>query len=318
MDELEHAYDFDPSYGYDLDALLSVDPPEPPPGFAEFWQQRYRRALDVDPSPALRTGAFRDLQFQVYNLSYTSTDDVRLHGWLLRPQGRPPTRAIVVGHGYGGIETPDFELPLEDAIYCVPCLRGLGCSAGPPYSSEPHWHVLHDIHLRDRYVLGGCVDDIWTAVSAVRRLFPETEERIGYMGISFGGGLGALAMATDLRIRRGHFNVPTFGHQPLRLTLPTVGSGAAVQAFERRHGHTLETLLYYDAAVAARSISRPVHVAAALFDPAVAPPGQFAVYNALPGERQLYVLRAGHFDYPGRLREERELLTELGTFFEPL
>ncbi|MEZ5576382.1 MAG: hypothetical protein R3F44_12440 [Candidatus Competibacteraceae bacterium] len=40
-----------------------------------------------------------------------------------------------------------------------------------------------------------------------------------------------------------------------------------------------------------------MHVAAARFDPAVPPPGQFAVYNALAGPKELFVLRAGHFDH---------------------
>jgi cephalosporin-C deacetylase len=70
--------------------------------------------------------------------------------------------------------------------------------------------------------------------------------------------------------------------------------------------------------VAARFTSIPVHVAAALFDPAVAPPGQFAVYNALPGEKQLFVLDAGHFDYPGKAGQEQLLRAELERFFAPL
>ncbi|MCA1789780.1 MAG: hypothetical protein LC667_07960 [Thioalkalivibrio sp.] len=61
-----------------------------------------------------------------------------------------------------------------------------------------------------------------------------------------------------------------------------------------------------------------MHIAAALFDPAVAPPGQFAVYNAITGDKRLFVLDAGHFDYPGRTRQEQDLLAQLRTFFAPL
>lgn len=73
-----------------------------------------------------------------------------------------------------------------------------------------------------------------------------------------------------------------------------------MQAFARRHVHVVETLAYYDAAVAARYIRQPMHLAAARFDPAVAPPGQFAVYNGLPGPKELFVLNAGHFEHPER------------------
>jgi cephalosporin-C deacetylase len=50
-------------------------------------------------------------------------------------------------------------------------------------------------------------------------------------------------------------------------------------------------------------------VGAALFDPHVPPPGQFAVHNALAGPRELLVLRAGHFEYPGE-RAETAILEE--------
>jgi len=53
--------------------------------------------------------------------------------------GHPPRslirRGFVVGDGYGGIEPPDFELPCDDAVYLVPCFRGLSLSSRPPISS---------------------------------------------------------------------------------------------------------------------------------------------------------------------------------------
>ena len=162
------------------------------------------------------------------------------------------------------------------------------------------------------------MEDVWLGVSALLELFPEIRGRVAYMGISFGGGIGALALPWDERIRRAHLSVPTFGHVPLRLSLPTVGSGEAVRGYEQRHGHVLATLRYYDAACAARRTAIPVHIAAALFDPAVAPPGQFAVYNALPGPKELFVLDAGHFDYPRRSEQDQALLQALASFFSPL
>ncbi len=112
--------------------------------------------------------------------------------------------------------------------------------------------------------------------------------------------------------------MPTFGNQPLRLQLPTIGSGAAVQRYQQQHGNVLATLQYYDAASAARFIQQPMHIAAALFDPAVAPPGQFAVYNALSEPKALFVLEAGHFEYPNMVAQEQALQQELEAFFAQL
>jgi cephalosporin-C deacetylase len=313
--ELRHDYPFDPSYGYDLDGLLAIEAPPEPVGFAEFWSARYERALAVDPAPRVKPSSYRRPGWRIWDLEYTSTDGFAIRGWLLEP-GRGPVRGgIIVGHGYGGLERPDFALPRLDAAYLVPCFRGLGRSGSTAISSDPNWHVLHDIHSRDTYVIGGCVEDLWTAVTAFAVLRPELEGRLGYMGTSFGGGIGALGLPWERRLDRAHLDVPTFGHQPLRVTLPTCGSAHAVQGLYRRNRDISETLAFYDSAVAARRIGKPVHVAAALFDPVVVPPGQFAVYNALPGPKELFVRRAGHFEHPGRAAEDRKLRSELQRFF---
>lgn len=315
---LPHHYPFDPSYGYDLDGLLGIEPPPAPDGFAETWRQRYQEALAVDPAPQLSRARARRPDFSVLDLAYTSTDGFPIRGWLLLPETVAPRCALIFGHGYGGIERPDFAVPFADAIYMIPCFRGLCRSVHPPISSDPWWHVLHDIDKPDQYILRGCVEDVWTAVSALLGLYPWLTGRIGYLGISFGGGIGALALPWEPRIARGHLNVPTFGHHPLRLTLPTTGCGASVQGFAHQHPKVAETLRGYDAAIAARHIARPMHLALARFDPVVPPPGQFAIYNALGGEKQLFVLRAGHFDYPEQADEEQRLAEELRTFFSPL
>jgi cephalosporin-C deacetylase len=318
MADFVHAFPFDPTYGYTLETLRAVGAPEEPEYFESFWRSKYARALQVQPSPRLSASRHSHPQFHVHDIRYRSTDGFDISGWLLTPREGDVVRGLVIGHGYGGRDCPDFDLPIRDAAVIFPCFRGLSRSRCPGISDNPAFHVLHDIDRPDRYILGGCVEDLWLAVSTLLGLFPKIEGRIGYMGVSFGGGIGAMALAFDGRIRRAHLNVPTFGHQPIRLILPTSGSGEAVRTFEKAHGHTMVTLRYYDAALAARHISIPVHLAAALFDPVVAPPGQFAIYNALRCPKELFVLDAGHFEYPDRIEQERRLLESLEHFFASL
>ena len=92
--------------------------------------------------------------------------------------------------------------------------------------------------------------------------------------------------------------MPSFGHHPLRLSVPCTGSAAAVAAYLRHHPEHRGTLDYFDAAVAARWLTIPTHFICAAFDPSVPPPGQFAVHNAAAGPKQLAVVPTGHFDYP--------------------
>ena len=313
---LKHRYPFDPTYNYTLDQLLDIEPPAIPSDFASFWESRYATAIAQSPNPTVSSSELEHPDFKIEEISFRSTDDVVIHSWLLTPFHTSPRQAFVMGHGYGGIEKPSFDLPFKDAVYAFPSFRGLGRSQQPWVSSDPNQYVLHNIDHRDRYILGGCVDDLWQTVSAVIELFPELSDKLNYIGISFGGGIGALAMPWDKRIKHAHLNVPSFGHHPLRLTLPTNGSGEAVRKYHQTHGYVLETLKYYDAADAATFMTRPVHIAAALFDPVVAPPGQFAIHNALPVEKQLFVRDAGHHPYRGIKKQHLQLNEELKRFFQ--
>jgi len=312
-------YGFDPTYGYSLNQLLAVKTPKEPKDFDCFWQARYQKALTVTPQPQIKIINEDRRGWRVFNIRYTSTDNFPIRGWLLLPTSGVIKRGFIVGHGYGGRSEPDFHLPFKDAALLFPCFRGLALSAQPSISFEPYWHVLHDIDQRDHYILGGCVEDVWLAVSAMLSLFPHTAEHLGYLGISFGGGIGALALAWELRVTKGHLNMPTFGHQPLRLRLATNGSAHSVQQYYRTHKkQTLKVLRYYDAALAAKRITMSIHCACAKFDPCVAPPGQFAIYNALSGEKHLFILDAGHHNYPNQAQQEYELINELDAFFASL
>jgi cephalosporin-C deacetylase len=306
-----HPYDFDPTYGLGLAELLAITPPQAPPGFDAFWRTRYARALSVDPRLKLSESQSSHPNWQVHDIAYTSTDELPIGGWLLRPADGAVRRGLVVGHGYGGRDQPDFTIPVTETAVLFPCFRGLSRSARPPISSDPAWHVLHDIDKPERYILGGCVEDLWLAVSVLTQLFPGIEGCIGYSGISFGGGIGALAIPFDRRIDRGHLEVPTFGNMPLWLTLPTTGSGHSVQNYLKTHKDVLNTLPLFDAATAATRIEIPMVAAVARFDPAVAPPCQFSVANALAASNhhETFVLDAGHSDYPGQ-EQQHALLTE--------
>ncbi|MFA7344768.1 MAG: acetylxylan esterase [Terrimicrobiaceae bacterium] len=301
-----------------MEELFRVQAPEGPADFDVFWQRRHARALSIDHGSKMIDTGREKSGWRVFDWAYQSTDGVLIRGWVLQPANNRAVRALVIGHGYGGRTEPDFDLPYENAVLAFPCARGLGKSLHPCLSPDSRWHVLHHIHSREDYVLGGCVDDTWLAVSALLSHFPECEGRVGYTGSSFGGGIGVLALASDQRVARAHLHVPSFGNHPLRLRLPSVGSAASVQAFLPQCPSLIGVLAYYDAAVAARRVHIPVHCACAMFDPAVAPAGQFSIFNALSGKKELFVLSAGHHVHPGQRDEELRLRQDLKKFFRDL
>jgi cephalosporin-C deacetylase len=310
---VKHPFPFDPTYGYDEARLLTVTAPEGPADFASFWQRTYEETRAIPLALKKRRIESRLPGFEVYEIEFDSLGGVRIGGWLTVPVQRPVTRGIVVGHGYGGRDVPAFE---PSAVAISPCARGFNRSAQAGIPGEAFRHVLHGIRNRETYSHRGCVADLWSAASALLELYPEVEEKLDYSGSSFGGGIGALALPWDKRFRKAFLEVPSFGNHPLRIQMPCIGSGEAVRSYYRRHPEVMEVLAYFDAATAARSIKIPVFAAPALFDPAVPPPGQFAVCNVLAGPKELFIHQTGHFPSPHEDVESQEIQVKLADWWQ--
>ena len=312
---MDHGFSFDPTYGYDREALLRVGCPPAPEDFAEFWRETYAAARSIAPRVTRRAVDVAPRDREVFEIEFDSFDGVRIGGWLTLPKGGVARHGFVVGHGYGGREGPDGWLPLDDAAAIFPCARGFHRSARADIPNSSDRHVLHGIESRETYVHRGCAADAWCAASALLDVVPDVEGHLDYMGASFGGGIGALAVAWEERFRKAYLDVPSFGNHPIRLRCPCVGSGESVRKYSAEHPEVRSVLEYFDSAVAARRIRIPTLVAAAVFDPAVPPPGQFAVHNALGGPKELFVRQAAHFDFPGAAGENLRLARVLMKWF---
>jgi cephalosporin-C deacetylase len=293
------------------DLLTAREAPPRPADFADFWRASYAELTATDPTPRIErdeAGSGKTVQ----RISFRSSTGGRVLGWLVGPEpGRPVRRGLVISHGYGGRSEPEPAMVPADAAAIFPVAPWLPANSDGVASAE---HVLIGIGDRDRYAHRFAAADIWRAATALLQRFPEAAGCLDYRGGSFGGGIGALALPWDDRFRRATLDVPSFGDFPVRLSRRCEGSGEAV----RRHllaspGHR-PMLDYFDAAIAAGSITIPVHVAAAQLDPAVDPRGQFAVYHALAGPKQLAVYTAGHADFEGYARENGDVEAEARAF----
>lgn len=295
---------FDASYGYDLDALLQVPVPPAPEDFSAFWRDLHARARALSPDPELADYPMAARAHDLHRVTFTSTDGLRLGGWVALPKEGTARVGVVLSHGYGGRAEPELAGIPDDAAVIFPVARGLPTVSLLPQVRRPtDGHVLEGISARETYVLGGCAADVWCAASALVELVGAVP--LVFVGASFGGGQGALALPWDDRFVAGALRVPSFGQYDLRLRLPCTGSGERVRAHVSVHPRAREVLRYFDAATAAGFLDVPTLVACALWDPSVPPPGQFAVYNAARaaiGERAvLQVLGAGHESYPDEM-----------------
>jgi cephalosporin-C deacetylase len=303
--EIARASEFDASHGQDLAALLRVDAPAGPGDFVEFWRAAHAAARLVPAAATRGEEEPGDQHHRVFGVTFSSTDGVRLGGWLMIPREGRIQCGVVFGHGYKGRSAPALGASVRGAATLFFCSRGFDRSASAQVPGYADGHVLHGIGQRETYAHLGAAADVWSSAAALLELIPEAAARLFYAGAEFGGGIGALALPWDDRFAGAHLDLPSFGNYPLQVTLRSTGSGEALRRHLARHPEALEVLAYFDAATAARHLAIPTHVAPALFDPVVPPAGQFAVHNALPGPRQLYVRQAGHLNHPGQLAEDR-------------
>ena len=312
---MKHDFSFDPTHGYSPQQMRSIEPPEGPADFDTFWQDT-RRATQAEPM-ALATTELKSESpaHRLFEVHYRTLAGVAAGAWLVLPKERPVRMAAVMGHGYGALLAPAY--PQRDAAFLFTCAPGFYLSAQAGLPDTVPEHVIHGLASRETYIIRHCVANLWSAAWVLEHLVPAAREHLVYMGGSFGGGLGALALPWEPLYRRGHLTVPTFGHQELRLTLPCVGSGDAVQRYVRLHPEARSVLRYFDAATAARRIQIPVLCAPAHFDPAVPPAGQMAVANALRATGHIVEISAGHFDHPGLAEENAALESRTESFFWP-
>lgn len=314
--KFNHQHAFDPTHGYSYAQLKEVGHPPVFPEFIKFWEDTYAETLRIPLNIRIEdTGKIYEGR-KVLKIFFQSLGSYTTGAWLLEPLQEEIVAGLVVGHGYGGRENHTTSVLPKNTVILMPVARGFHISASPGYPGESSKHVIHHIEDKYEYSLRGCVAEQWGAVSCLYEMYPQIKT-CSYSGSSFGGGLGALMVPFEQRLSRFHLSVPTFGNHPIRLQIPSTGSGESVRIYSKLSQNAVDnTLPYFDAATAASLIKIPALISPALFDPAVPPPGQFSVANAIPGEKEVWVFQTGHFDTKISIQEDRMLNIKLKNFFE--
>ncbi|MFJ6430171.1 acetylxylan esterase [Microbacterium maritypicum] len=297
---------------YSLGALLTpLESPDEPEDFDDFWQATFQE-FGVGPvawevaleHPATATHRVTEIRFR-------SSAGEDATAFVMLPHATTDVHSgLVVGHGYGGRTGPDIERVPAGTAAIFPVAPGTHVGTASRFPASPDEHVLAGIAHRDTYSHRFSAADIWRAATVLLEMAPSAATALDFSGGSFGGGIGALALPWDARFRRAALDVPSFGNHDVRLSRHCTGSGEAVRQHLRHHPEVRPVLDYFDAATAARRLRIPVHVSAAVLDPAVDPRGQFAVYHALSGPKRLGVRAGGHLDGPVGVLSDRLALQD--------
>ena len=285
---------------YSLSTLLTpLAPPPEPEDFDGFWQATFQEFGAGPVAWEVAQEHAATATHRVTEIRFRSSAGEDATAFAMLPHAVTDIRCgLVVGHGYGGRTGPDVERVPAHTAAIFPVAPGTHVGTASRFPASPDEHVLAGIAHRDTYSHRFSAADIWRAATILLDMAPSAAGSLDFSGGSFGGGIGALALPWDDRFRRAALDVPSFGNHDVRLSRRCTGSGEAVRQHLRDHPEVRPVLDYFDAAIAARRLHLPVHVSAAMLDPAVDPRGQFAVYHALSGPKRLGVRAAGHLDGP--------------------
>lgn len=308
MPDIPHAFPFDPRYGYsrtDLQQLRASD--TEPDDFVPFWQDLYQQTLDVPLALERRTFPVELENWQVEEVYFTTLNQKRIGAWLVQPADGDVRFLRVIGHGYGGRDSCMHEEYVPHTAHLFPVAPGFHISADDALPlNDAGQHVVHGISDKNTYVFRECAASLWSSASVLLELYPELSQTLHYKGWSYGGGMGAIMLPWDKRYQCAELGQPSFGQYPLRLQCQCVGSGEAVRQYAKAHPEIVDQVLpYFDAATHATHITQPVLWIVCPFDPAVPPPGQYAVAQSCASEHHICEIEVGHYDaeYPGKIQE---------------
>ena len=282
------------SCNFTKEQFLEIKGEEPLQDFETFWRAQYERAVDSKLDYKVEHEVWSPVpDVKIYKVSFVSCDGFKIGMWVSRPE--KSCGGHIVMHGYGNDVRPCVkqDFPLTTAVPSVP---GLGISMCREIPWQPQHHAAYGFEDPEKYVLVSGVRNVWTSISILIDMFPDVKENISCSGSSLGGGMGAIAVPWDSRIKAAELSVPTLGGRIMLEYLNNPTSPAYTRAMKAKESeNNMRTLDLCNAASAARYIRVPVLVTPALCDNVVPPAGQFAVANSIPEEFKILRIRdVGH------------------------
>ncbi|MCB0826426.1 MAG: acetylxylan esterase [Armatimonadetes bacterium] len=278
--------------------------PYVPPGFEAFWRETTQIAQDAPLDYSVESVSEpstpgHDLRV----LSFRGISGERLHGWLAVPY------SDVIHPGFLWI-APYSRWSMQPNEYGV---RSGYTSLSFNFFGESAFHREDYTPARGYFADGVSSRETWifrrmfqNAVIALRILADQAavdENRLACAGMSQGGGIGIWMGAWVQQVKAVIADMPFLGGMPWVLQAKafryplkeltdfmaeSAGNDAAVR----------ETLSYFDTINQASFCQVPTRVTLGLRDPAVRPEQARAVFDALPGVKELEEIDFGHDWHP--------------------
>ena len=301
-----------------LDQLRSYAGRNPRPAdFDAYWDEALRELAATDPKPERVPSAVLNAPgVECFDLWFTGVGGARVYAKYLRPSGAKAAPAVLQFHGYSG-NGGDWAGKLAYAAsgFCVAAMdcRGQGGRSedqGGVRGNTLNGHIIRGLDDPDPRKL--LFRQIFLDTAQLARVvlgFAEVDpSRVGAMGGSQGGALTIACAALEPRIRRAAPVFPFLADYKRVWEMDQAKDAYAelrnyFRHFDPRHEREDEIftkLGYIDLQFLAPRIRAEVLLFTSLADSICPPSTQFAVYNKIPGRKDVKIYPDfGHEALPG-------------------
>lgn len=293
---------------HDGPVSLALPPPE---DFARFWQETVAEAEAHALDFSITEGVRESPDHRIDLVTFKGMRQ-ELQGWIAVPPGDslpgflwipPYGRESLLPNEYGtriGFVSMSFNFFGHDAFHQEKYIKERGYFADG-VDSPATWifrRMFQDAVIAFR-VLGG---------------LPAVDSgRVGSMGMSQGAGFSIWLGAWLPQVRAVCADMPFLGgmadtlsksvhRYPLKELIDYAPEGTPAR------DRLLRTISYFDTVNQAKWCSKPTHISLGLKDPAARPANVRAVYEALPGEKELVEYDWGHDWHPEMVVRDRDWL----------
>lgn len=284
-----------------------------PADFDQFWtgvlEQTSRVPMDVEVvAEPLRTSD----EVEVFQVFYTSLDDVRIAGWYCRPAGHTgglPALMTVPGYNM------DPPIPKEWAR------RGYAALSVAPRGKlrsraqfDPGYPGLltHNITDSSAYAYRGFYVDAWRGVDFLLSRDEVDSTRIGVAGSSQGGGLTITTAAMRSEIRAASAGAPYLCGYMDAIDITHTYPYEEINDYLRQHPGAREavrdTVAYFDGISFADRVRCPIIVNIGLQDNVCPPETGYALFNAIRSDDKRLYAYDGHGHEAGRYRHDAVII----------
>ena len=265
-----------------------------PVDFDAFWDEVRREADAIPLDIEISADPLRSTDdVAVFEITFTSLDDIRIAGWYCRPaefSGTLPALLTVPGY------QADTKIPIDWAR------RGYGVlniAVRGKLRSDQQFNpgipnlLTHNIGDRHTFAYRGLYADAWRGLDVLLSLPEIDAARVGMYGSSQSGGLTVITTGLRPEIKAASAGAPFLCcfDDVIRLTdtYPYQEINDVLRVFPDRAADVMETLRYYDGINFADKITCPLIMNIGLRDNICPPDAGRAVFEAVGStDKKLY------------------------------